>query len=57
LSVTVKLKDYQSAIMNFEKALEKAKLVHNEAAQKAIVTVSGSLQGGEKLGGASVSSL
>ncbi|KFP20720.1 Tetratricopeptide repeat protein 25, partial [Egretta garzetta] len=33
----VKLKDYQSAIMNFEKALEKAKLIHNEAAQKAIV--------------------
>ncbi|KFR11669.1 Tetratricopeptide repeat protein 25, partial [Opisthocomus hoazin] len=37
----VKLKDYQSAIMNFEKALEKAKLVHNEAAQKAIVTAFG----------------
>ncbi|XP_072742141.1 outer dynein arm-docking complex subunit 4 [Ciconia boyciana] len=33
----VKLKDYQSAIMNFEKALEKAKLIHNEAAQKAII--------------------
>ncbi|XP_021233490.1 tetratricopeptide repeat protein 25 isoform X2 [Numida meleagris] len=31
-----KLKDYQSAIMNFEKALEKAKLVHSDAAQKAI---------------------
>ncbi|XP_009325298.1 PREDICTED: tetratricopeptide repeat protein 25 [Pygoscelis adeliae] len=33
----VKLKDYWSAIMNFEKALEKAKLIHNEAAQKAII--------------------
>ncbi|KAF1541438.1 Tetratricopeptide repeat protein 25, partial [Eudyptula minor] len=33
----VKLKDYRSAIMNFEKALEKAKLIHNEAAQKAII--------------------
>ncbi|NXX13272.1 TTC25 protein, partial [Podargus strigoides] len=40
----VKLKDYWSAIINFEKALEKAKLIHNEAAQKAIITVSGSLQ-------------
>ncbi|KFQ94550.1 Tetratricopeptide repeat protein 25, partial [Nipponia nippon] len=34
----VKLKDYRSAIISFEKALEKAKLIHNEAAQKAIVT-------------------
>ncbi|XP_032857979.1 outer dynein arm-docking complex subunit 4 isoform X2 [Tyto alba] len=34
----VKLKDYWSAIMNFEKALEKAKLIHSEAAQKAIIT-------------------
>ncbi|XP_054657376.1 outer dynein arm-docking complex subunit 4 [Grus americana] len=33
----VKLNDYWSAIMNFEKALEKAKLIHNEAAQKAII--------------------
>ncbi|NXT47590.1 TTC25 protein, partial [Pluvianellus socialis] len=33
----VKLKDYRSAITNFEKALEKAKLIRNEAAQKAIV--------------------
>ncbi|KFV19848.1 Tetratricopeptide repeat protein 25, partial [Tauraco erythrolophus] len=33
----VKLKDYRSAIENFEKALEKAKLIHNEAAQEAIV--------------------
>ncbi|XP_059686135.1 outer dynein arm-docking complex subunit 4 [Gavia stellata] len=33
----VKLKDYRSAIKNFEKALEKAKLIHNEAAQKAII--------------------
>ncbi|KAM6114837.1 outer dynein arm-docking complex subunit 4 [Phoenicopterus ruber ruber] len=33
----VKLKRYRSAIMNFEKALEKAKLIHNEAAQKAII--------------------
>ncbi|NXL59146.1 TTC25 protein, partial [Chordeiles acutipennis] len=33
----VKLKDYQSAIMSFERALEKAKLIHNEAAQKAII--------------------
>ncbi|KFV94089.1 Tetratricopeptide repeat protein 25, partial [Eurypyga helias] len=34
----VKLKDYQSAIPNFEKALEKAKLIHNEAAEKAVMT-------------------
>ncbi|XP_074417633.1 outer dynein arm-docking complex subunit 4 [Larus michahellis] len=33
----VKLKNYQPAIMNFEKALEKAKLIHDEAAQKAII--------------------
>ncbi|XP_065605159.1 outer dynein arm-docking complex subunit 4 [Cyrtonyx montezumae] len=31
-----KLKDYWSAIINFEKALEKAKLVQSHAAQKAI---------------------
>ncbi|XP_014814626.1 PREDICTED: tetratricopeptide repeat protein 25 [Calidris pugnax] len=34
----VKLRSYQSAIINFEKALEKAKLIHDEAAQKAIIT-------------------
>ncbi|NXJ00412.1 TTC25 protein, partial [Psophia crepitans] len=33
----VKLNDYRSAIMNFEKALEKARLIHDEAAQKAII--------------------
>ncbi|NXT85366.1 TTC25 protein, partial [Zapornia atra] len=33
----VKLNHYWSAIMNFEKALEKAKFIHNEAAQKAII--------------------
>ncbi|NWH36753.1 TTC25 protein, partial [Chloropsis hardwickii] len=33
----VKLKDYRSAIMNFEKALEKAKLVPSEAAQNGII--------------------
>ncbi|XP_064329388.1 outer dynein arm-docking complex subunit 4 isoform X2 [Phalacrocorax carbo] len=33
----VKLKDYRSAIMSFEKALEKAKLIHDEAAQKTII--------------------
>ncbi|NXG76216.1 TTC25 protein, partial [Baryphthengus martii] len=33
----VKLKDYWSAIFKFEKALEKAKLLHNKAAQKAII--------------------
>ncbi|NXN43123.1 TTC25 protein, partial [Rhinoptilus africanus] len=32
-----KLKNYQSAIVNFEKALEKAKLTHDAAAQKAII--------------------
>ncbi|NXQ98072.1 TTC25 protein, partial [Sagittarius serpentarius] len=37
----VKLKDYRSAIVNFEKALEKAKLIHNEAAQKAIIIALG----------------
>ncbi|NXJ11273.1 TTC25 protein, partial [Odontophorus gujanensis] len=31
-----KLKDYWSAIINFETALEKAKLVHNHTAQEAI---------------------
>ncbi|NXE95691.1 TTC25 protein, partial [Menura novaehollandiae] len=33
----VKLEDYRSAIMNFERALEKAKLVPNEAAQRGII--------------------
>ncbi|NWS04445.1 TTC25 protein, partial [Motacilla alba] len=33
----VKLKDYQSAILNFERALEKAKLVPSEAAQNGII--------------------
>ncbi|XP_068774834.1 outer dynein arm-docking complex subunit 4 isoform X2 [Struthio camelus] len=33
----VKLKDYQAAILNFEKALEKAKLIHNDDAQQAII--------------------
>ncbi|NXO64639.1 TTC25 protein, partial [Phainopepla nitens] len=33
----VKLKDYQSAILTFERALEKAKLVPSEAAQNGIV--------------------
>ncbi|XP_074835113.1 outer dynein arm-docking complex subunit 4 isoform X1 [Carettochelys insculpta] len=34
----VKLEDFQSAVMNFEKALEKAKLLHNDAAQQAIIS-------------------
>ncbi|NWV72964.1 TTC25 protein, partial [Dasyornis broadbenti] len=33
----VKLKDYRSAIMNFERALEKAKLLPSEAAQNGII--------------------
>ncbi|NXS26127.1 TTC25 protein, partial [Pomatostomus ruficeps] len=33
----VKLKDHRSAIMNFERALEKAKLVPSEAAQNGII--------------------
>ncbi|NXI03272.1 TTC25 protein, partial [Pachycephala philippinensis] len=33
----VKLKDYRSAIMNFERALEKARLVPSEAAQNGII--------------------
>ncbi|XP_018419377.1 PREDICTED: tetratricopeptide repeat protein 25 [Nanorana parkeri] len=33
-----KLKDYQSAIFNFEKALEKAKIVNNMEAEQAILT-------------------
>ncbi|KAM5134981.1 outer dynein arm-docking complex subunit 4 isoform 2-T2 [Mantella aurantiaca] len=34
----VKLKDYQSAIRNFEKALEKAKIVNNVEAEQAILS-------------------
>ncbi|NWQ61569.1 TTC25 protein, partial [Neopipo cinnamomea] len=33
----VKLKDYRSAILNFERALEKAKLVPDQAAQNTII--------------------
>ncbi|NWV41674.1 TTC25 protein, partial [Grantiella picta] len=33
----VKMKDYRSAIMNFERALEKAKLLPSEAAQNGII--------------------
>ncbi|XP_049558575.1 outer dynein arm-docking complex subunit 4 isoform X2 [Orcinus orca] len=33
----VKLRDFQSAVNNFEKALERAKLVHNSQAQQAII--------------------
>lgn len=36
----VKLRDFESAVRNFEKALERAKLVHNNEAQQAIVSVS-----------------
>ncbi|KAM4691884.1 outer dynein arm-docking complex subunit 4 [Rhinophrynus dorsalis] len=32
----VRLKDYQSAVTNFEKALERARLLHNEDAEEAI---------------------
>lgn len=35
---SVKLRDFQSAVNNFEKALEKAKLVHNNNAQQAIIS-------------------
>ncbi|XP_066878197.1 outer dynein arm-docking complex subunit 4 isoform X2 [Kogia breviceps] len=34
----VKLRDFESAVNNFEKALEKAKLVHNNQAQQAIIS-------------------
>ncbi|XP_057173717.1 outer dynein arm-docking complex subunit 4 isoform X3 [Ursus arctos] len=34
----VKLRDFESAVSNFEKALERAKLVHNNEAQQAIVS-------------------
>ncbi|XP_053550123.1 outer dynein arm-docking complex subunit 4 [Bombina bombina] len=33
----VRLKDYRSAVTNFEKALEKAKMLHNEDAEQAII--------------------
>ncbi|XP_030076979.1 outer dynein arm-docking complex subunit 4 [Microcaecilia unicolor] len=33
----VKLQNYQSAVTNFEKALERAKLLHNKAAEQAIM--------------------
>ncbi|KAF4787492.1 hypothetical protein TURU_170275 [Turdus rufiventris] len=46
----VKLKDYRSAILNFERALDKAKLVPSEAAQKGIIAVRGLLRGGGALG-------
>lgn len=50
--MTVNLKNYWSAIITFEKALEKATFIRNEAAQDAIIIVSGLLQRGEKLGAA-----
>uniref|UniRef100_H0WQC9 Outer dynein arm-docking complex subunit 4 n=1 Tax=Otolemur garnettii TaxID=30611 RepID=H0WQC9_OTOGA len=34
----VKLRDFESAVNNFEKALERAKLVHNNEAQQAILS-------------------
>ncbi|KAF7486154.1 Hypothetical predicted protein [Marmota monax] len=34
----VKLQDFESAVNNFEKALERAKLVHNNEAQQAIIS-------------------
>ncbi|XP_040857099.1 outer dynein arm-docking complex subunit 4 isoform X1 [Ochotona curzoniae] len=34
----VKLRDFESAVNNFEKALERAKLVHNTEAQQAIIS-------------------
>ncbi|XP_004472478.1 outer dynein arm-docking complex subunit 4 isoform X1 [Dasypus novemcinctus] len=34
----VKLRDFESAVSNFEKALERAKLVHNNEAQQAIIS-------------------
>lgn len=37
---SVKLRDFQSAVNNFEKALERAKLIHNSRAQQAIINVS-----------------
>lgn len=47
---TVKLEDFQSAVTYFEKALEKAKRIHNDAAQQAIIIVSNTkMEGGKKL--------
>uniref|UniRef100_A0A8C3R620 Outer dynein arm-docking complex subunit 4 n=1 Tax=Cyanoderma ruficeps TaxID=181631 RepID=A0A8C3R620_9PASS len=46
----MKLKDYPSAVMTFERALEKAKLVPSEAAQNGIIAVRGLLRGGGALG-------
>uniref|UniRef100_A0A2K5DMJ4 Outer dynein arm-docking complex subunit 4 n=1 Tax=Aotus nancymaae TaxID=37293 RepID=A0A2K5DMJ4_AOTNA len=40
----VKLRDFESAVNNFEKALERAKLVRNNEAQQAIISVSLSTQ-------------
>ncbi|XP_006156060.1 tetratricopeptide repeat protein 25 isoform X2 [Tupaia chinensis] len=34
----VKLRDFESAVNNFEKALERAKIVHNNEAQQAIIS-------------------
>ncbi|XP_036985689.2 outer dynein arm-docking complex subunit 4 [Artibeus jamaicensis] len=34
----VKLRDFEAAVNNFEKALEKAKLLHNNEAQQAIIS-------------------
>ncbi|XP_023580987.1 outer dynein arm-docking complex subunit 4 [Trichechus manatus latirostris] len=34
----VKLRDFESAVSNFEKALERAKIVHNNEAQQAIIS-------------------
>ncbi|XP_029420432.1 tetratricopeptide repeat protein 25 isoform X2 [Nannospalax galili] len=34
----VKVRDFESAVNNFEKALERAKLVHNNEAQQAIIS-------------------
>ncbi|XP_006901778.1 PREDICTED: tetratricopeptide repeat protein 25 [Elephantulus edwardii] len=34
----VKLRDFESAVSNFEKALERAKVVHNSKAQQAIIS-------------------
>ncbi|KAM6174657.1 outer dynein arm-docking complex subunit 4 [Erethizon dorsatum] len=34
----VKLRDFESAVNNFEKALERAKTVHNQEAQQAIIS-------------------
>lgn len=46
----MKLEDFQSAVTYFEKALEKAKRIHNDAAQQAIIIVSNTkMEGGKKL--------